>query len=197
VQFEQRYGPAVADGSLTLTFRRWARPQVIAGRRYRTAAGILDVEAIDEITAGDITDADATRAGYPSAAALVADLRGASDSPLYRVQFHAVAGPDPRDVLAADEALTADDVAELDRRLVRLDRASKEGPWTMAVLRVIAERPAVRAPDLAASFGRETPAFKLDVRKLKALGLTLSLRVGYRLSPRGEAYLRLTSRPAS
>ena len=190
-----RYGPAIADGSLTLTFRRWVRPQVIAGRRYRTAAGMLEIEAIDQIAPSDITDADALRAGYPSAAALLADLRGTDATPLYRVQFHAPAGPDPRDALAADDALTAADVAELDRRLERLDRASKEGPWTMAVLRVIAERPAVRAPDLVASFGRETLAFKLDVRKLKALGLTLSLRVGYRLSPRGEAYLRLTSRP--
>ena len=60
----------------------------------------------------------------------------------------------------------------------------------MAVLRTIAARPATRAADLAASFGRETQPFKLDVRKLKNLGLTLSLEVGYRLSPRGEAYLR-------
>ena len=67
-------------------------------------------------------------------------------------------------------------MAELDRRLERLDRASQHGPWTTEVLRAIAERPAVRAPDLAASFGRETLPFKLDVRKLKALGLTLSLR---------------------
>jgi hypothetical protein len=47
-----------------------------------------------------------------------------------------------------------------------------------------------RAADLAASFGRETQPFKLDVRKLENLGLTLSLDVGYRLSPRGEASLR-------
>jgi hypothetical protein len=194
VQFQQRYGPAIADGSLTLTFRRWTRPQVIAGRRYRTAAGMLEVEAIDEVAPDDITDADATRAGYPSAAALVADLRGAPTTPLYRVRFHGVGGPDPRDTLAAADAIGPGDVAELDRQLERLDRATSAGPWTMAVLRVIAERPAVRAPDLAASFGRETLPFKLDVRKLKALGLTLSLRVGYRLSPRGEAYLRLTSR---
>jgi hypothetical protein len=31
--------------------------------------------------------------------------------------------------------------------------------------------------------------FKLDVRKLKELGLTESLRPGYRLSPRGETVL--------
>ncbi len=34
--------------------------------------------------------------------------------------------------------------------------------------------------------------FKRDVRKLKELGLTLSLRVGYRLSPRGEAFMEAT-----
>ena len=32
--------------------------------------------------------------------------------------------------------------------------------------------------------------FKRDVRKLKEMGLTISLLVGYELSPRGEAYLR-------
>ena len=31
--------------------------------------------------------------------------------------------------------------------------------------------------------------FKLNVRKLKALGLTESLEVGYRLSPRGKSLL--------
>ena len=34
-----------------------------------------------------------------------------------------------------------------------------------------------------------TAPFKLDVRKLKNLGLTYSLEVGYRLTPRGAAYL--------
>ena len=55
---------------------------------------------------------------------------------------------------------------------------------------MIRDRPAVRAPDLAASFGRETLPFKRDVRKLKELGLTESLEVGYRLSPRGETVVR-------
>ena len=63
------------------------------------------------------------------------------------------------------------------------------GPWTREILRLIAERPGVRAPDLAASLGRETLAFKRDVRKLKELGLTRSLPVGYEISPRGRAYL--------
>ena len=41
----------------------------------------------------------------------------------------------------------------------------------------------MRAPDLAASLGRETLPFKRDVRKLKELGLTRSLPVGMRSHP--------------
>jgi hypothetical protein len=62
------------------------------------------------------------------------------------------------------------------------------------VLDLIASRPGVRAPDLAASMARETLPFKRDVRKLKELGLTVSLKIGYRLSPRGQAYLRTSYR---
>ncbi|HEU4546515.1 MAG TPA: hypothetical protein VFR88_09515, partial [Microlunatus sp.] len=46
-----------------------------------------------------------------------------------------------------------------------------------------------RRADLAAELGRERDDWKRDVRKLKALGLTESLEVGYRLSPRGRAFL--------
>jgi hypothetical protein len=51
-----------------------------------------------------------------------------------------------------------------------------------------ARRSTRASPDLAATMGRETAPFKADVRKLKELGLTESLPVGYRLSPRGRAY---------
>jgi predicted transcriptional regulator len=71
-----------------------------------------------------------------------------------------------------------------------MDGRSSFGPWTQQTLRMIAEQPGVRAPDLASSVGRETKPFKVDVRKLKDLGLTESLPVGYRLSPRGRALLR-------
>jgi hypothetical protein len=190
VLFEARFAPGIADGSVNLTFRRWKRCQATAGGTYRTAAGRIEVESVDVVEPSAITDRDARRAGYPDSSTLVADLRGTSDLPVYRIAFHPAPGPDPRDELASNAALTDDDLAALDKRLARLDAASSHGAWTRAVLQVIAERPATRAPDLAASFGRETAPFKIDVRKLKNLGLTISLPVGYRLSPRGEAYLR-------
>jgi predicted transcriptional regulator len=195
VQFEPRLRRGLADGTIDVCFRRWRRRQVVAGNRYRSMIGLVLVEEVEELGDVDaITDADVSRAGYADLEALLADLRPPSDdTSLYRLVLRKVDEEDPRSLLAATAELTDDEREELDRRLDRLDRASKHGPWTRAVLRTIAERPAVRAADLAASFGRETAPFKLDVRKLKALGLTLSLEVGYRLSPRGEAYLRDSS----
>jgi biotin operon repressor len=57
----------------------------------------------------------------------------------------------------------------------------------------IADKPAVSSVFLAEAMGWERPEFKVHVRRLKALGLTISLDVGYRLSPRGQAYLATTA----
>jgi hypothetical protein len=192
--FEMRFRDGVQDGSITVTFRRWKRGQAIAGNRYRTAVGIIEVESVDVVEPAKITNADARRSGYPSREAVLADLRGTDDLAIYRIRFHAVKGPDPRDELAATVVLTDEEVADLDRRLDRLDRASSHGPWTSETLAVIVAQPEVRAGDLAVAVGREREPFKLDVRKLKNLGLTLSLEVGYRISPRGQAYLDRTTR---
>ena len=76
----------------------------------------------------------------------------------------------------------------MDERLDRWD-AARDAPVTREMLRLIAENPAVRAPDPAASLDRETLPFKRDARKLNELGLTVSLPVGYEISHRGRAYL--------
>jgi hypothetical protein len=187
--FERRFAAGIADGSVTLTFRRWKRPQARAGHVYRTAAGRIAVDAVDVVDPSSITDADARRAGYPSASAMLADLRGTADLPVYRVRFGPARGPDPRDELATSRDLAADDIAAIEARLARLDLANRGDPWTEATLRTIAAHPERRAGDLAEMLGRDRAELKLDVRKLKNLGLTISLPVGYRLSPRGDAYL--------
>lgn len=187
--FEKRFWPGLADGSVTVTFRWWQRRQAIPGGRYRTPGGMIDVDAVDTVEQETISLADARRAGYASVQALVADLRPRPGTMLYRIEFHAAGVPDARDELAATAHLSPDDLALLDQRLARLDTASSHGPWTRATLELIAEHPATRAGDLADLVDRERLPFKVDVRKLKNLGLTLSLRVGYELSPRGRAYL--------
>ena len=70
-------------------------------------------------------------------------------------------------------------------RLHATDRRSA-APWTAAALALIRDHPATRAGDLAAAMGWETPPFKANMRKLKALGLTQSLETGYRLTELGE-----------
>lgn len=186
--FTQRFWPGIADGTITRTYRRWRRPQVLAGREYRSPVGMLRVESVRLIDPSEIDDACARAAGYIDRDTLVADLRGDPRTQVHEVVFR-LAGADPRDALAADDQLDVEALGEIRRRLDRLDRASKAGSWTRQVLDAIGKRPGVRAGDLAASFGRPLQEFKLDVRKLKALGLTISLDVGYRLSPRGAAFL--------
>lgn len=188
VLFKQRLWTGLADGTITVTFRRWKRAQARPGGRYRTPAGVLKADAVTVVRSEDVTDADARRAGYDGRDALFAELDRYPDGDLYRVDFHH-AGADPREVLRDDAAVSEEDWRRITARLDRLDRASPRGPWTRAVLDVIAERPAVRAADLAASIGRDRASFKLDVRKLKEMGLTESLGTGYRISPRGRAVL--------
>ena len=196
--FEQRLWAGLADGTVTVTFRRWRQPRARAGARHRTPAGILAVDAVTEVDPAAISDDHARAAGFGSRAELLARLDRHGEGPVYRVDFHH-AGADPREALRRADDLPEAELAGLLARLGRLDRAGRDGPWTAATLRLIGDRPGVRAADLAAAVGRERHPFKTDVRKLKELGLTESLEVGYRLSPRGRALLsRLgTSAPSA
>jgi hypothetical protein len=184
---------AVADGRVDLAFRRWDRPMASPGSRQRTWVGVIGFETVEPVTREQVSDDDAQRAGFASREAVLAFLDRRTSGSIYRVGLRLV-GPDPR--IALRESLPDEgEVAEIERRLARLDRFSRHGPWTRPVLEAIRAQPGLRAADLAAQFGRERLPFKVDVRKLKELGLTESLEIGYRLSPRGEAVLeRLLAR---
>ncbi len=187
VMFTADAVPGLADGSITVTFRNWKRPQAKVGGRFRKGDLWFEVDAVDVVPVSSITRADARQAGELEVAGVLRRLGDPTPgTAVHRVAFHRIAPAGP----PVDEAdLTPADVAELDRRLGRLDAASKDGPWTRATLVLIGSQPGVVSTDLAEQLGRERAAFKADVRKLKALGLTFSLEVGYELSPRGQAYL--------
>lgn len=185
----------IAAGTVTLAFRRWDRPRMRPGSTQRTVAGVLEVVSVEVVDPAGLTEQDAARAGVRSLAGLHRLLDRRPGAHVYRMEVRA-AGPDPRVVLRERASLDPDERTAVDARLDRFDASARGGPWTRQVLRLIAERPAVRAPDLAASLGRETLPFKRDVRKLKELGLTRSLQVGYELSPRGRAYLEGDGRGA-
>jgi len=150
---------------------------------------MVEVESVDVVEPSSVDAAQAREAGYASVGELLADLRGDPALPVYRIRLRRIDGPDPRDELARAAGLTDADVAAITARLAGMDRSSSRGPWTGAVLALIADRPGIVSAVLAEAMGWQRQDFKLHVRRLKELGLTLSLDVGYRLSPRGESYL--------
>ena len=163
----------IAAGRVTLAFRRWDKPRVKVGSTQKTPIGVVEFTSCEPVDS--ISPEDARAAGFDSPEDVEARMR--KTGRVYRVGLR-LAGPDPRVALRE----TPPDAAVF--------AALEPWPWALDYLQAIADRPGVRAPDLAESFGRETAAFKRDVRKLKELGLTESLEVGYRLSPRGKSVLR-------
>jgi hypothetical protein len=174
--------PGIADGSITVTFRAWARAQAKPGGRYRVGGMLIEATDVRAVPVGDITDDDARRAGAADRATLLKRLGDAN--PVWRVDFQYL-GPDDR--IARRNDTTSEDLSGVIAKLSRLDRS---GPWTRQTLQLIERYPGIVSSTLARHAGQERPAFKLNVRKLKELGLTESLDIGYRLSPRGEAVLR-------
>ena len=180
---------AIAEDRVTVAFRRWRRPTVRAGGTLVTAVGVVAIDSIEEVTLNDITPDDARAAGHRSVAELKRQLAKQREGSLYRIAFH-LDGADPRIALRSRTRLGAADVVDLRQQLSRWDRASRTGPWTRTYLALLKQNPGVRAPSLAAGIGVETARFKANVRKLKSVGLTESLEIGYRLSPRGKAAFR-------
>jgi hypothetical protein len=185
---------AIEQGEVTLAFRRWDRARVLPGTKLRTAIGLVEVTSVDEVKPERITLKQARQAGARSAEELLTFL-SKKEGKVYRIGLRA-AGADPRIALRAQDELSETELASILGKLAVMD---KRAPWTRIFLELIEVQPAVRAPDLAAGLGWETLVFKRNVRKLKELGLTESLEVGYRLSPRGEkvlAALRDSANPA-
>ena len=183
--------PGLADGTITLTFRTWTRAQAKVGGRYRTGGLLLEVIAVSQVSPAAITDADALRAGSSSGNALRERLKAQGhDGRVWRVEFRCV-GEDDRIARRNDDALNPESLARLQARLKRMDDASSTGAWTEKTLQLIASEPGVVSTRLAQRMKMERQAFKINVRKLKELGLTESLEIGYRLSPLGEAFMKL------
>jgi hypothetical protein len=180
----------IVSGKIDLAFRKWERRRVKPGSHLRTSAGVVVIDSVDKIDIRDISPADAIRAGFTSAEELIEYLKDYErPGDHYRVGLH-YGGADPRIALRKLSDLSEEDIKDLKNRLERLDAANPHGPWTVQVLRLIDEKPAVLAGELAREIGRERLSFKASVRRLKELGLTESLEIGYRLSPRGKALLK-------
>ncbi|HJR93350.1 MAG TPA: hypothetical protein VJ938_12975, partial [Acidimicrobiia bacterium] len=176
----------ISAGRITLAFRRWKAPRVKPGSRMRTAIGVIEVVDVGEVDPDSIDPADVAAAGFPDRPSLDRWIE-AKPGRLFRIELKP-GGPDPRIALRRDSDFDAETAADLIKRLGRMDAAAPR-PWTWQTLHLIDERPGVVSTELAAQMGEERKHFKNRVRRLKELGLTESLQIGYRLSPRGRALL--------
>ncbi|MBJ3784040.1 ASCH domain-containing protein [Devosia sediminis] len=175
---------AIASGRVDTAFRRWVRPTVKAGGTLTTEAGVLAIDAVDVIALDAVTPEDLARAGFDARDTLD-DMLGDRKGSLYRIRLHYV-GEDPRLALRENAELSDADAREIAETLARMDGSN---PWVHRTLVLIGERPGDPAQALAETLGLDKVKFKGNVRRLKSLGLTESLDIGYRLSPRGRAWL--------
>lgn len=179
----------IKAGEISLVFRKWRKAGVKAGGTQLTQAGLIGIDSVDIIEEQDISAQDAQDAGAASRKGLLEMLaKDKREGELYRIRVRYI-GDDPRIALRNEDTLTDEELSDLLAKLAKMDAASKRGPWTLTYLQLIHDMPATHAIVLARSIGLDNTIFKPQVRKLKALGLTISLSPGYELSPRGKKVL--------
>ena len=125
---------AIVEGRITLTIRRWSRPQAKVGGRYRLSAeGVVVADEVERTPGRSLTPADARASGFHDLDALLAFLGDPpADEAVTRVRFHYDREVDSRLPLG-DEPLDDAGLADLQRRLARIDTRCPE-PWTRATL---------------------------------------------------------------
>lgn len=186
--FRKEFLEGISTGFITLAFRRWRRPSVRTGGTLLTPVGQLGIESVEQVPLDTISLADSLRAGYRSREELLDELQRRRDGQVYRIELGSLR-TDPRVALRETPAATDLELQDLRSQLNRLDAPSLDGAWTFRTLEAIDSHPEVRAGALCGLVGQDKKRFKLNVRKLKNLGLTESPGIGYRLLPRGEALL--------
>lgn len=178
----------IRSGEITLQFRRWKRRTVKPGGTLKTSVGVLAIGAITPVDAAAVTDAEARRAGFVDAADFLDWLDTMKPGDLDRIEV-SFQGEDPRAALRQDDDLSEAELDAIVATLDSFDARSDTGSWTMTAMTLIERHPGCPAEQLAREAGQEKLPFKARIRKLKALGLTESLDVGYLLSPRGRKVL--------
>jgi hypothetical protein len=187
--FRKEFLDRIKAGKITLAFRKWKRPNVKAGGTILTRVGVIGIDAVEMVDIDHISADDFREAG-------IEDLERWKDGldrrqgDLYRIKLRWVE-EDPRIELRKKTDLGKVEFSALYRKLEKMDQRSTRGPWAFRIMELIESNPGKLAQLLANEMGVEKSWLKPNIRKLKALGLTISLEVGYQLSPRGEAFMSL------
>ncbi|MCZ6709378.1 MAG: hypothetical protein O7B25_03355, partial [Gammaproteobacteria bacterium] len=184
MQFTKDFKEAIRAGRVSCSFRTWKAPQAKVGGRYNLhPAGAIEVTALRQIRFADADHRQVEQSGFADTEALRAYLNVDDNDLVYLVEFRYLGEVTVR--VPPRQKLNAEQGRSLADKLTRMDRRSSRGPWAHRTLALIYQQPGTRAADLASVLGWDTAPFKVNVRKLKHLGLTLSLDTGYRLTDRG------------
>ena len=90
MDFTERLRAGVERGEITCSVRIWLRPRVKPGNRYRTSAGEIEVDSIQQIELADITPKLARESGFASVVDLLKTAQHGRGTNVYLVRFHHV-----------------------------------------------------------------------------------------------------------
>lgn len=186
--FKETHLNGIKSGKINLAFRKWQKASVKEGSLLHTSIGLVAISKLETVSENDITDQDALKAGFTDKKQLLKSLTNTATGMIFKisVRYHS---PDPRIKLREQTELSEQQFTNLKKKLERLDNHSKQGPWTEKILLTLKDNPNLHAIGIAKLTGFEKEWLKLNIRKLKNLGLTISHTVGYELSPKGNVLL--------
>lgn len=188
--FRHEFLQKIKKGQVKVAYRRWTKLTVKVGGELKTAVGVLKFNKIIPVDEKKLNLKDAKLAGYPDLASLHKDLSFKKEGTVYKISFKLI-GEDPRLKLREDIDLEKEEIHAIVQKLLRMDQLSRQGSWTKETLTLLKKYPGVGSKILAPKLGMDDHLkFKLNVRKLKNMGLTISLGTGYKLSPRGILILK-------
>ncbi len=185
--FKRHILDLISTGEVDLAFRQWKRPTVKVGGTLITRVGQLQILDISSVPLAEITEEEAKRAGFTSKKALLSTLDPQQVN-TNKVQFKLI-GADPRTALRESVIWSDEELNGVLTKFNKWDNSSNAGPWTRQTLQLIRNYPGTVSTELAERMNVDRAWLKAQIRKLKAMGLTISLDVGYELSPRGRALM--------
>lgn len=187
--FKQKILTEIKSGKVSLAFRKWKKASVKKGTILKTSVGLIEIVNVTPTTEEKITGKDAINAGFSTKEELLQSFWNNESTGLYKitVRYHS---EDPRVALREQQHLSQEAFISIQKRLERLD-LGKQGAWTIKVLEAIQQPPRMRAIDLSGITGFEKEWLKINIRKLKNIGLTISHETGYEIAPRGIAYMKM------
>lgn len=186
--FKEVHLKGIKAGTINLAFRKWKKASIKKGGLLKTSVGLVKIINITPVEENEISEADSIKAGFKNRELLLKSLRQTGTGTLYKIKisYHA---EDPRIALREQTVMTDEKFSALKNKLERLDKYSKQGDWTMKILFIIKDHPNKKAAELALLTGYEKEWLKLNIRKLKNEGLTISHTIGYELSPLGKIFI--------